>query len=131
MPKRAIKPEDLLRIHFISDPQISPDGSRILFAKKHVGEKNKYITNLYSVDLDGKTQQWTQGDGGDACGRWSPDGAQIVFVSGREKPKQEIYLIATSGGEARKLSDLPEGSIGDFKWSPNGKWIAFTFREQH
>ena len=131
MPKRAITAEDLLRIEIVGDPQISPDGTRILFSKKRINDKNKGITNLFAVDLDGKVQQWTQGDGGDGHGRWSPDGASIAFISGREKPAPQIFLISTSGGEARKLTSFPEGSIGGLKWSPNGKWIACTFREQH
>jgi dipeptidyl aminopeptidase/acylaminoacyl peptidase len=122
--------EDLLRIVFVGDPQISPDGDRILFARKHINDKNKYITNLYSVDMEGRLTQWTQGETGAGAGRWSPDGNTIAFVSGRDKPASQIYLIPTTGGEASKLTELPEGSIGDFKWSPDGSKIAFTFREQ-
>lgn len=131
MAKRGMKPEDLQNLVFLGDPQISPDGERILFSHKKVNQKNKYVTNLYSVDLDGKVQQWTQGDAGASVGRWSPDGSQIAFISGRDKPKQQIYLIPTNGGEAGKLTDLPEGSFGDYRWSRDGKWIAFLFRETH
>ncbi|HZH98181.1 MAG TPA: S9 family peptidase, partial [Fimbriimonadaceae bacterium] len=99
--------------------------------KKHINDKNKYITNLYTVDIDGKVQQWTQGEGGAGHGRWSADGSQIAFISGRDKPSSQIYILSATGGEARKGTSLPEGSIGDFKWSPDGKLIAFTFREQH
>lgn len=131
MPKRPVTPEDLIKFQHVGDPQISPDGSRILFSKKHTNEKNKNISNLFTVDLDGKVQQWTQGESGDGHGRWSADGQQIAFVSGRDKPNQQIFLIPTHGGEARQLTKLPEGTIGGFKWAPNGKRIAFTFREQH
>jgi dipeptidyl aminopeptidase/acylaminoacyl peptidase len=131
MPKRAATPEDLLKFQYVSDPQISPDGTRVLFSKKHTNDKNKDIGNLFVVDLDGKVQQWTQGEGGDGHGRWSPDGKQVAFISGRDKPCPQIYLMSVSGGEARKLTNLPEGSIGGFRWAPNGKRIAFTFREQH
>lgn len=129
MPKRPITADDLKLIHYVSDPQISPDGSRVLFAKKHVGEKNKYVTNLFSVDRAGAVTQWTQGDAGAGHGRWSPDGSQIAFISGREGKMPQIFLIAATGGEARKLTNLPEGSIGGFKWSPDGKHLAFLFRE--
>lgn len=131
MPKRAIRAEDLLRFVFVGDPQISPDGGRILFTRKTVNDKNKYITNLFTVDLEGSLTQWTQGEGGASSGRWSPDGRQIAFVSGgRDKPCSQIYVIPVNGGEAHKLTTLSEGSIGAFRWSPNGKMIAFTFREQ-
>lgn len=130
MPKRPITAEDLLRIVFVGDPQISPDGSRVLFTKKIINDKNKYITNLITVDLEGELRQWTSGEGGAGSGRWSPDGSQIAFVSGREGKKSQIFLIPTDGGEARKLTNLSEGSIGEFRWSPDGSKIAFTFREQ-
>lgn len=130
MPKRPIKAEDLLRIEFLGDPQISPDGQHILFAKRLVNiEKNKYVGNLFTVDLDGKVIQWTQGEGGAGMGRWSPSGDRIAFVSGREEKQAQIFVIPSTGGEARKLTTLPEGSIGEIKWSPDGKTIAFTFRE--
>lgn len=129
MPKRPIKADDLLRITFVGDPQISPDGSRVLFTKKTINEKNKYLTNLWSVDSEGRLIQWTQGESGSGGGRWSPDGNTIAFTSKRDKASQ-IHLISTSGGEARKLTSLPEGSIGELKWSPDGRWLAFQFREQ-
>ena len=40
-------------------------------------------------------------------------------------------LLSADGGEARKLTKLPEGSIGSLLWSPDGKSIALTFRESH
>lgn len=128
MPKRPLKADDLLRLVFVGDPQVSPDGERILFTRKHINDKNKYITNLYSVDMSGALTQWTQGETGAGGGRWSPDGLSIAFVSGRDKPTSQIYLIPTSGGEASKLTELPEGSLGGFKWSPDGSKIAYTFR---
>lgn len=130
MPKRPIRADDLLRIVFVGDPQISPDGDRVLFAKKTINDKNKYITNLFSVDMEGRLTQWTQGEAGAGSGRWSPDGGQIAFVSGREKPSSQIFLISTGGGEARKLTNLPEGSLGEIRWSPDGQYIAFSFRPQ-
>lgn len=130
MPKRPILAEDLLRMHFLGDAQISPDGSQILFADRHINDKNKYITNLFSVDVKTKTiKQWTQGEGGAGSGRWSPDGSQIAFIGGRDKPGSQIYVMDASGGEARKLTSLPEGSVGSILWSPDGKKLAFTFRE--
>jgi dipeptidyl aminopeptidase/acylaminoacyl peptidase len=130
MPKRPITAEDLLRIVFVGDPQIHPDGSRVLFSKKTINDKNKYISNLCTVDLEGRVRQWTSGEGGAGHGRWSPDGSQIAFVSGREGKQSQLFLIQADGGEAQKLTNLPEGSVGAFRWSPDGTKIAFTFREQ-
>lgn len=130
MPKRPITADDLLDLIFVGDPQISPDGTRVLFTRKHTDrEKNKYVTHLFTVDCEGNTKQWTNVEGGAGHGRWSADGRHIAFVSGREGKQSQIFIIATDGGEAKKLTSLPEGSIGDFKWSPDGSKIAFTYRE--
>ena len=129
--KRRVVPEDLLKYRILSDPQISPDGSRIAFVEKRAGEKNEYVTNLWMVSTDGKGEprQFTSG-GKDLQPRWSPDGAHIAFVSGRDKPKPQIWVMPSTGGEAISLTKFPEGSLGTIKWSPNGKMIAASFREQ-
>lgn len=127
--KRAVTPEDLLKFQLVSDPQISPDGKLVSFTKKHVGEKNNYVTNIWVADTkSGDVRQFTSG-GKDAGARWSPVGDRIAFTSGREKPKAQIYTISASGGEATPLTDFPEGSIGAFKWSADGKLLAVSFRE--
>src|SRR5580698_8909873 len=99
MPKRAIRIDDLLRIVFVGDPQISPSGDRVLFTRKHINDKNKYISQICSVDMEGRIVEWTQGDGGAGHARWSPDGSQIAFTSGRDKPSSQIYVLSANGGE--------------------------------
>ncbi len=133
--KRPITTEELLQLHGVGDPQISPDGRTILFAEKHVGGKNEYETNLWVVATEGTSRQteprqFTSGKR-DAHGRWSPDGEKIAFVSGRDKEKPQIYVMALTGGEATPLTKFPEGSIKTFKWSPNGRMLAVAFRETH
>lgn len=129
MAKRPITAEDLLKIVSVGDPQISPDGSRVLYARKIVTEKNKYLTHLHAVDIAGDDRQLTQGPDSASAGRWSPDGSEIAFISTRNEKIPQIYILSLNGGEARKLTDLPEGSIGEYRWSPDGKRIAFSFRE--
>lgn len=129
MPKRPIEAKDLLRFVFVGDPQISPDAERVLFSKKIITDKNKYQTHICSVDLEGKIIQWTQGEESCSHGRWSSDGSQIAFISGRDKPSSQIFIISTNGGEAKKLTKFPEGSISGFKWSPDGTMLAASFRE--
>ena len=130
MAKRPIRADDLNRFIYVGDPQMSPSGERVLFAKKTITEKNAYLTHLCTVDFHGHIVQWTQGEKSASFGRWSPDGSWISFVSGREGPSAQIFLLPTSGGEGTKLTQLPQGSIGDMRWSPDGSKIAFTFREE-
>lgn len=127
--RRGITPDDLLRFRLVSSPQISPDGSRIVFVEKHVGEKNEYVTNLWMVDSGGGTpRQFTSG-GKDSQPRWSPDGTRIAFVAARQKRKPQVHLIDCGGGEAVALTKFPEGSVGQIRWAPSGSLLAVSFRE--
>ncbi|MGH7202685.1 MAG: S9 family peptidase, partial [Planctomycetaceae bacterium] len=128
-PKRRITPEDLTRLVYLADPQISPDGTQVLFLRKHIGEKNHSVRNLWVVPADGdEPRQFTSGEK-DGHGRWSPDGRRIALMSGREESKPQIYVLSSDGGEATQLTKFPEGSINHFKWSPDGKWLAVSYRQ--
>jgi acylaminoacyl-peptidase len=126
--KRPVSPDDLLKLHLIGDPQISPDGKRILFSKKHIGDKNDYVSNVWVVDTAGGEARQFTSSGKDGHARWSPDGSKIAFTSGRDKPKAQIFVMSSTGGEAHALTEFPEGSVGEFKWSPDGKSLAVSFR---
>jgi len=127
--RRAIAPDEFLRYQLVSDPQISPDGNRILCSKQHVGEKNRVMTNLWMVDVDSRnTRQFTAGEK-DRHGRFSPDGETIAFIAERDDSRPQIYTMSSSGGEAVALTKFPEGSIGNFRWSPDGSMLAVKFRE--
>ncbi|MFN8139511.1 MAG: S9 family peptidase [Fimbriimonadales bacterium] len=128
--KRKITVDDIKSFILVSDPQISPDGSKILFTRKHVGEKNEYVANLWVVDTQsGATRQFTN-SGKDGHGRWSPDGTKIAFISGRNKPGSQIFSIPADGGEATQLTKFDEGGVFGFRWSPDGSAIACMYRAQ-
>ncbi len=132
--RRLITAEDLLQFRWLSDPQISPDGNHVVFVNKTVGDKNAYAQNLWMVSAESKStwgqpRAFTNG-GRDRHPRWSPCGSMIAFISARDKERPQVALIPAAGGEARNLTDFPEGSVRDFKWSPDGTMLAVSFREQ-
>ena len=123
--KRPITAEDLNRIHYVQDPQISPDGRSVAFVKVSPDPLEKsYKRNIWLYAMaEGALLQLTRGDK-DSHPRWSPDGTQLAFVSARgDKP--QVYLLPTAapGGEARALTSMENGAHSP-DWSPDGGRIA-------
>ena len=45
-------PEDLTRLLFVTDPQLSPDGRRIAFVVTSLSEeRDEYLSNIWIVDV--------------------------------------------------------------------------------
>ncbi|SEN13048.1 Dipeptidyl aminopeptidase/acylaminoacyl peptidase [Mesobacillus persicus] len=124
---RFLKAEDLFELKSVTDPQVSPEGERCVFVQTEMNEeKNEYFSHLHYLELNENKQahQWTFGDTRNHSPRWSPDGTKIAFVSNREE-KEQIYVLDTSGGEARRITSCPNGAKRPI-WSPDSKSIAFS-----
>ena len=101
------------------NPVISPDGRYIVFSSQQAG-----ASGIWRMDIDGGNQkQLTEnGDFPDI----SPDGRWVVYsVSG--PGGNRLWKVSIDGGEPVQLTDyrseLPAVS-------PDGKTIAFIYREQ-
>src|SRR5579859_6146645 len=131
--KRSITDKDIFDFVWVANPQISPDGSRVVFTRVNVDEKRTgYETSLWTVSTSGGEGPVRLTNGKhDGQPRWSPDGKSIAFIRGGDKddagkPKpSQIALLSLAGGEARIITDLPKGA-GGATWSPDGRRIAFT-----
>ena len=130
--KRRITAEDLYKFQLVTEAEISPDGSHVVYSIQRVDPKTeKKYTNLWIVPTKGGDPlQFTTGDQVDTKPHWSPDGSQIAFLSDRENEKQfQLYLIPFKGGEAQKLTDL-KGTFNFIKWSPVGEKLLYQFRKK-
>ncbi len=126
--KRPITVEDLNKIHYVEDVQLSPDGEWIAYVKVTPAPLEKsYNQNIWVVASDGDSNpiQLTYSNK-DTQPRWSPDGKYLAFTSTRNKKGQIFILRMTQpGGEARQLTKKEHGA-GNPAWSPDGTMIAFT-----
>jgi len=118
----------------VGDPQISPDGSRVLFTYSEVNMKeDRYDTQIWLLDLGAKKPvQFTSGEKSSSNPRWSPKGDRILFTSSRpsqgdsedEKKKAQLFIIPADGGEARQVTWVDE-AVRSPAWSPDGRSILF------
>jgi len=117
---------DMLAMDRISDPQVSPDGSQIVFTLRTTDlEADKGRTDLWLIGTDGANlRRLTSHEAGDYNPRWAPDGKSIYFLSTRSDSSQ-VWRIRIDGGEAEKITDLPLDAA-NLIISPDGEHIAFT-----
>jgi dipeptidyl aminopeptidase/acylaminoacyl peptidase len=127
---RAMRPQDITRIRFVSDPQISPDGQRVAFVVTTLAEEqDQYLSNIWMVDTaGGGPRRFTTGPKRDTKPRWSADGAHLSFLSEREAHlKAQLYIMPSAGGEPTRLTNLANG-VMHYAWSPDGTRLAFIAR---
>jgi dipeptidyl aminopeptidase/acylaminoacyl peptidase len=117
---------DMLAMDRISDPQVSPDGERIVFVLRKTDlEADRGRTDLWLVGADGSgLRQLTTHEASDFNPRWGVDGRTILFISTRSGSSQ-VWRLPIGGGEAVRVTDLPLG-VGNLVLAPDGSRIAFT-----
>jgi dipeptidyl aminopeptidase/acylaminoacyl peptidase len=123
---RPMKIDDLLAVKGVSDPQLSPDGSQIVYVVSELDKATeKSGTSLWIVPTSGgQPKRLTTTPGANNHPRFSPDGKSIAFISSRGGSAQ-IWLLPLDGGEARQLTKLPVDVSGPI-WSPKGDKLAFA-----
>ncbi|MFZ0341136.1 MAG: S9 family peptidase [Gaiellaceae bacterium] len=129
---RPIAPEDLFRFRFVVAADLSPDGTRVVFAQTRIvpgeteDDDEAEHSDLYLLEVEsGEVRRLTHNDSTNSAPAVSPDGSSVAFMSTRtEKP--QLWLLPLDGGEPRKLTDLAQGVGGGAVWSPDGSKIGFT-----
>lgn len=119
---------DVFELEYAADPQISPDGSWVVYRRTGFDiQEDKSIGNLWLVSANGKNhRKLTAREGSESNASWSHDGSKIVFKSSSEQGS-EIYLYWLASGAIAKLTQL-ENSPSNLTWSPDDSHIAFTMK---
>jgi tricorn protease len=109
-------------------PQLSPDGKRIAFFSDKSGEYELYVKSLdpegdWVRMTDGLKTTWYHLE-------WSPDGKKILFGN-------KDFTIFYADVETKKITRVDSSSrlkndefyweISDYSWSPDSRWIAYSF----
>jgi dipeptidyl aminopeptidase/acylaminoacyl peptidase len=113
-----------------TDPQWSPDSTKIAFASNRTGkefEENRSISVWVISAEGGPLTKISDHEEGDTSPRWSPDGKTIAFV-GRvhEDEHPKIWLAPSTGGApsglaAKNLDLIPS----DLDWAEEGRALYF------
>ncbi len=116
---------DVFELQYASDPQISPDGNKVVYVRNQFDlMTDRKFTNLWVLGFDGSGHQpITTGKKGSSSPRWSPDGKRLSYISGEEGSAQ-IFVRWMDTGQAASITNLTK-SPNSLTWSPDGKWLAF------
>ena len=131
---RPITPDDIARLLRVGEPQVDAEGKWVAYAVSGTDVAgDKGCSHIWMTSWDGaRTIQLTHRAGeSENSPRFSPDGHWLAFVSGRGGGDQEgaaLWLMDRAGGEGRKLPGI-KGSVGDYAWSPDSKWIALVLED--
>ncbi|MBX7219949.1 MAG: S9 family peptidase [Blastocatellia bacterium] len=123
---RPLSVMDIFNLEVAVDPQLSPDGTRIVYVRQFCDiMTDQRKSNLWMVNFDGTEHHaLTSGNFNDSAPRWSPDGKSLLFQSNRDGSPQ-LYCYRTEDRQMAKLTSLTAAPSGA-NWSPDGKWISFT-----
>ena len=106
---------------FLTDPAISPDGSKIAFV---------YEGDLWIVDSHGGTaHRLTAMTGDESLPRFSPDGQWLAFSS-TQNGNADIYIMPFEGGTIRQMTFHDGNDYAD-SWSWDSRTLYFTSDRQN
>ncbi len=130
----ALTPEKKLSINLSMTPgtremhpALSPDGKTVAFFSDRSGEYQ-----IYTQPVSGGpwTQLTTSLDRTPYRLLWSPDGRKILFGN----KDFAIFVLDIASKKLTKIDESRQGKndeffweISDYTWSPNSKWIAYSF----
>jgi Tol biopolymer transport system component len=107
-----------------SDQPASDDGlgGTLAYAARVGGQ-----WDIYSLDIDtGESTQLTSSPSDEIAPAWSPDGTQLVFMSG-QSGSQQVWVMNRDGSDQRQVTQWTgSGQLFYTTWLPDGNDLIVT-----
>ena len=118
-------PEALMSMGAVTDPQVSPDGTKVLYGVKFESiEQNKSNRELWVVGVDGSNPtRITTTAKGEQNAVWINGGNKIAFLYPQDG-KMQIWTMNPDGTDRKVVSNVENGVDG-FVLSPDETKVAF------
>ena len=116
--------EMYLDLESVSNPQISPDGARIVYTRGWVDKMNdRRESSIWIMNADGSKNHFLVDGSGPL---WSPDGTRISYTASGEPEGSQIFVRwMDDEGATTQITRLEKGP-GGITWSPDGQSISFS-----
>ena len=118
---------DVFELEVAADPQISPDGSQVAYARRSMDiMTDQPVSNIWIIDTDGGNHRpLLSGERSFSGHTWSPQGDRLAYVTNVAGRGPQVHMMWMDSGRSGALTNLRHAP-GNLAWSPDGKWIAFT-----
>lgn len=119
-----LTPEILWSFGRLADVSLSFDKKTILYGITYYDiSKNKGNTDLYTMSIDGKdVKRITSTNASEWNATWLKDDKTIAFCYA-DTTGVQIYTMDADGKNRQKVSDIKDGEVEAFSFSPDGKKI--------
>lgn len=104
----------------LSNPRLSPDGTRIV-----VSEVREDGGDIWVRDLETRrTHRVTTAPVGELRPTWAANGMYVAFVSDQRRPRSLVRKRADGVGPVELVLDIDQ-PVNNAEWSKSGEWVVY------